>query len=79
MSEKLSFEEALSSLENEVKRLESGNMSLEDSLSSFESAIKLIKICNERLESAERKVKLLTEDADGSVIDVPFEGAADAT
>ena len=79
MSNKLSFEEALSSLENEVARLESGNMTLDESLSSFESAVKLIKICNERLENAERKVKILIESANGDITDAPFEGTDDAT
>ena len=33
----------------------------------------LIRICNERLESAERKVRILTETADGTVTDLPFD------
>ena len=66
------FEEALKKLEDEVKRLESGNMSLDESISSFEEAVKLVRICNEKLEQAERKVALLTEMSDGTVTDVPF-------
>ncbi len=66
------FEEALKKLEDEVKRLESGNMSLDESIASFEEAVKLVRICNEKLEQAERKVALLTEMSDGTVTDVPF-------
>lgn len=66
------FEEALKKLEDEVKRLESGNMSLDESIASFEEAVKLVIICNEKLEQAERKVALLTEMSDGTVTDVPF-------
>ena len=66
------FEEALKKLEDEVKRLESGNMSLDESIASFEEAVKLVRICNEKLERAERKVALLTEMSDGTVTDVPF-------
>ena len=68
----LSFEEALSMLEEQVRKLESGNMTLDQSISSFEEAVKLVKLCNEKLESAERRVRLLTESADGTVTDIPF-------
>ena len=69
----IKFEEALLRLENEVKRLESGNMSLDESISAFEEAIKLVKVCNEKLESAERRVRILTETEDGSITDLPFD------
>ena len=69
----ISFEEALMKLEDQVKKLESGNMSLDESIYSFEEAVKLVKLCNEKLENAERRVRLLTEKADGTIIDVPFE------
>ncbi len=70
---KISFEEAMTKLEAEVKKLEGGNMTLEESISAFENAVKLVKICNEKLESAERRVRLLTEGEDGQVTDLPFD------
>ena len=73
MEKKISFEEAMLSLEDIVKKLEYGGLSLEESLSSFEEAVKLVKICNEKIEAAEQKVKMLVENADGSVTDVPFD------
>ena len=72
MSSKLTFESAMSKLEDELRRLEGGNMTLEESLGAFENAVKLVKICNEKLENAERKVRLLTEGDDGVLTDVPF-------
>ena len=74
----ISFEEALLKLECEVKRLESGSTTLDESISAFEEAVKLVKICNERLEQAERKVRLLTELSDGTVTDVPFDSEDEA-
>ncbi len=79
MNEEIKFEEALSALEAEVKKLESGNMPLDESLAAFESAIKLVKICNEKLESAERRVRILVEDSDGTVSDADFEEIEDET
>jgi exodeoxyribonuclease VII small subunit len=71
--EKLSFEEAMNMLEDSVKRLENGNMSLDDSIGEFEKAMKLAAICNKRLETAEHKVRILTESEDGSISDAPFD------
>ena len=61
------------SLEDIVKKLENGGLSLEESLSSFEEAVKLVKFCNEKIEAAEQKVKMLVENSDGSVTDLPFD------
>ena len=72
MDKKMKFEEAMVLLENEVKRIEAGDMSLDDALSSYERAIGLVKICNEKLEAAENRVRILTEGADGALTDKPF-------
>jgi exodeoxyribonuclease VII small subunit len=73
MMKKIDFETALMKLESEVKRLESGNMSLDESIATFEEAVKLVKICNERLEFAQRRVRILTEGEDGTVTDASFD------
>jgi len=67
------FEEAMLKLEGEVKKLESGNMTLDESIAAFEEAVKLIRVCNEKLENAERRVRILTESSDGSITDLPFD------
>ncbi len=73
MKKNVTFEEALLSLEDEVRRLDSGNLSLDDALTSFEEAVKLVKLCNKKIDEAEQKVKMLIEAEDGSVSDVPFD------
>lgn len=73
MKKDIKFEEALEKLEDSVRKLESGNMSLDDSLVTFEEAVKLVKICNDKLAGAEQRVRMLTESADGSISDVPFD------
>ena len=77
MNKNIDFDTAIVKLEEEVKRLECGNMTLEESISSFENAVKLAGICNERLESAERRVRILIEGADGEVTDKDFDGLQD--
>ena len=68
----IDFESAITKLEGEVRKLESGNMSLEDSIKSFEESVKLVRTCNEILDSAERRVRILVEAEDGTVSDAPF-------
>ena len=49
----LSFEEALSLLEQTVQALESGGLTLAESTAMYERGMKLARICNEMLNSAE--------------------------
>lgn len=72
MSKNMKFEEAISRLEDAVRLLEGGALSLDESIDKYEEALKYVKICNEMLEKAEQKVKILTEGADGMISDRPF-------
>lgn len=72
MNNDISFEAAIEKLDSIVSRLESGALSLDESLSLFEEGVGLIKICNERLDKAEQRVRILTEDKSGAVSDAPF-------
>lgn len=72
MENKMKFEEAIALLEQIVTRLESGTLGLDEAIAEYECAVGLIRICNERIEAATQRVRLLTESADGSVSDVPF-------
>lgn len=76
--EKINFEEAIVKLEDEVRKLEGGNMTLEESISAFEESVKLVKVCNELLDNAERRVRILVEAEDGTISDAPF-GEIDET
>ena len=72
MSNNIKFEEAIAKLEEDVRLLESGKLSLDESIEKYENALKYVRICNEMLEKAEQKVKILTESADGTISDRPF-------
>ena len=73
MKNNMKFEEAMVLLEDIVRKLESGSLPLDESLDAFSDAVKLVKICNEKLSEAEQKVKILTEGADGAIVDLPFD------
>lgn len=68
----LSFEDAISALEECVSKLESGDLTLDESMIKFEEAVRLVKLCGEKLENAKQKVRILTEAEDGSITDLPF-------
>ena len=72
MSSTMKFEEALSKLEEAVRLLEGGKLTLDESIEKYEDALKYVRVCNEMLEKAEQKVRILTEDQDGTVSDRPF-------
>ena len=65
------FESALAELETIVRTLEQGDLTLEQSLERFERGITLSRFCHTRLEHAERRVELLTEQ--GAVRPAPPE------
>lgn len=71
MAEK--FEDAMKKLESIVERMEKGDMSLNESLKMFEEGVKLTRFCSQELHKAEKKVELLSRDADGKLSAVPFE------
>jgi exodeoxyribonuclease VII small subunit len=72
MSKDIKFEEAILKLEESVRLLEGGTLSLDESIEKYEEALRYVKICNETLEKAEQKVKILTEGKDGTISDRPF-------
>ena len=61
-NKELTFEEALSRLEEIVRALESGQSKLEDSLALYEEGIRLSRACTEKLDGAEQKIKMLGVD-----------------
>ena len=73
MKKDIKFEEAIAKLEDYVRQLEGGTLSLDESIDAYTEAMKLAKLCNEKLDVAEQKVRILTEGADGTVTDIPFD------
>ena len=66
------FEHSLDELEQLVAKMEGGDMSLDDSLASFERGIGLFRHCQQSLEQAELRVRLLL-DPDAPDNAQPFE------
>ncbi len=69
------FEHSLDELEQLVARMEGGDMSLDESLSAFERGIGLYRHCQQALDQAELRVRLLL-DPDAPDTAEPFEPEA---
>lgn len=74
MTKKMKFEQAVSRLEEIARILESGEIPLDESMKLFEEGMELIALCNQKLDEAEKKIQLLSQNADGSLETRPWEG-----
>jgi len=63
------FEANLNSLEQLVESLERGDLSLEESLQQFERGVALLRSCQQALEAAEQRVKILTAGGQGETLE----------
>jgi len=66
------FEHSLDELEQLVAKMEGGELSLDESLASFERGIGLFRHCQQSLQQAELRVRLLL-DPDAPESAEPFE------
>ncbi|MBI3536550.1 MAG: exodeoxyribonuclease VII small subunit [Chloroflexi bacterium] len=60
----LSFEKIFSELEENVNKLEAGDLSLDESLALFQRGMELAKQCGTMLDAAELRVKELSPRGD---------------
>lgn len=59
------FEDALSQLEERVRRLEAGDLPLEDALALFEQGVELARTCHDHLEEADQRIAALARGRQG--------------
>lgn len=64
--ESMSFESALSELEQIVSKLERGDVELEESIAIYERGAKLKAHCEAKLKAAELKVEQIVQDGAGN-------------
>ena len=70
---KLSFEEALSELEEIVENLERGDIELEDSISIYERGVILKAHCEDKLKTAKMKIDKIISHPDGDFSSEPLD------
>ncbi|WP_137679173.1 exodeoxyribonuclease VII small subunit [Aurantiacibacter suaedae] len=62
----LSFEDALRSLEDVVRKLEGGEVPLDESLALYERGEALRRHCQKRLDAAQERIEKIVASADGT-------------
>jgi exodeoxyribonuclease VII small subunit len=72
---KLSFEEALSQLEDIVKRLETGETSLDQAIEDYARGSMLKAHCEKKLNDARLKVEQIMQTDDEQPVTQPFDAA----
>ena len=68
----LTFESAIARLNEIVKSLENGTSSLDKALKLYEEGVALVRFCNNALDSAESKIKILIADETGKLTEKDF-------
>ena len=61
MAAKMTYEQAMASLEEIVTKLDDGSLPLDESIKLFEESTKLASFCNTSLEKAKLKITELSE------------------
>ena len=61
--DKHNFEESIERIESLVTKMESDKASLEKSMAWFEEGMELIKMCQQQLNSAEKRVQVLIKSS----------------
>ena len=70
-----SFETAIERLEAIVEEMESDKLPLEQLLTRYEEGTRLVKVCQEKLETAEKRIEIITRNAAGKPQVKEFEPA----
>ena len=78
-SEKLSFEQSLQRLDEIIATLEKDGVALDELMKLYEEGVGHLRNCNEQLDTAEQKVKMLHISPDGKTAHLePFSEEAEA-
>ncbi|WP_068671922.1 exodeoxyribonuclease VII small subunit [Oceanobacillus sp. Castelsardo] len=72
--EELSFEEAMSKLEEIVQKLEEGDVPLEKAITYYQEGMNLSKICNDKLNNVQEKMaQIMNEQGEFELFEVQEE------
>lgn len=64
MAKSKTFEESMAELETIVATLEKGDCPLDEAVKLFEKGVKISNECHKELDTAEQKIKILTENGE---------------
>ena len=59
------LEESFGELEKILQELDKSDISLEESFDLYTKGMELIKVCNSKIETVEKKLRIIGEEKDG--------------
>jgi exodeoxyribonuclease VII small subunit len=72
MEQKLSYEQALERLTQIIRAMENDKIPLEQSLALYEEGVGIVRRLSAELDDAERKIKILQQNAQGEIVAVDY-------
>ena len=72
MEEKMSYEQALARLEQIIRAMENDKLPLEQSLALYEEGVAIVRRLSAELDAAERRIKILQQNAQGEIVAFDF-------
>ena len=78
MEEKMSYEQALARLEQIIRAMENDKIPLAESLALYEEGVGIVRRLTAELDDAQRKIKILQQNAQGEIVAVDFVTEDDA-
>ncbi len=72
MEEKMNYEQALARLEQIIRAMENDKIPLAESLGLYEEGVSIVRRLSAELDDAERKIKILQQNAQGEIVPVDF-------
>ncbi|MDD5198282.1 MAG: exodeoxyribonuclease VII small subunit [Terrimicrobiaceae bacterium] len=73
----VSLEAALERLDAIVREMESGDLPLESLIAKYEEGVGLTKVCQEKLDRAEERIRIITRDAAGKPVLEEFDATGE--
>lgn len=72
MEQKLTYEQALERLTYIIRAMENDKIPLEESLKLYEEGVVIVRRLSAELDDAERKIKILQQNAQGEIVAIDF-------
>ena len=69
----IEFEAAMKRIDEIVAKLEDSSLKLDESLALYEEGVALVALCREKLEVAQRRITVLSPDANGEITEKDFD------
>ena len=72
MEQAMNYEQAQARLEQIIRAMENDKLPLEQSLALYEEGVAIVRRLSAELDSAERRIKILQQNAQGEIVAFDF-------